>query len=138
MDIGGYRSVLLALSMMTLSVHAHADGDAENGEKLFNGGTYRCYTCHSLKPGEHKIGPSLARLFGRRAGSLAGFTRYSAAIAKSGVVWNEEALDEFLADPQKFIPGNNMIQEGYFQSGKIPSARLRADVIAYLKRATEK
>jgi len=129
-------SGVLALSMVAVSSHAGADGDATNGEQVFNGGTYRCYTCHSLNPGEHKIGPSLARLFGRKAGSAPGFEKYSEAMVTSGIIWDEETLDEFLADTQKTVPGNNMMQEGYFRSGQIPSAKLRADVIAYLKRAT--
>jgi len=136
MYIGRTISGFLALGMIAISNHAAADGDAANGEKIFNGGTYKCYTCHSLRPGEQKIGPSLARLFGRPAGSAAGFAKYSEAMVKSGVIWNEETLNEFLADPENFIPGNAMKQEGYFQSGKIPSASLRADVIAYLKQAT--
>jgi len=136
MDVGAIRCTLFALSMLVLAGHARADGDPAYGEKLFNGGTYRCYTCHSLEPGEHKIGPSLANLFGRKAGSVSGFTRYSEAMVASGIIWSAETLDEFLSDPEKLVPGNAMKQAGYFQSGKIPSEKLRSDMIAYLKDAT--
>lgn len=126
----------LALTIVAIPEVASAQGDAANGEKYFNASTFKCYACHSLEPGEQKIGPSLAGLFGRQAGSLPGFKGYSEAMVKSGVVWNEDSLNNFLADPQKFIPGNTMLEAGYYQSGQITSEKLRADVIAYLKQAT--
>ena len=83
-----------------------------------------------------KVGPTLAGLFGRRAGSVEGFNQYSEAIAISGVVWDEDTLSEFLSYPQKFIPGNKMIEGGYRVVGQVTSDQQRADVIAYLKKAT--
>lgn len=136
MNISAYIAILFALSMIAIPGHARADGDAANGEKLFNGGTYRCYACHSLESGEQKVGPSLAGLIGRKAGSVEGFTRYSEAMMQSDVIWDGETLDKFLANPENFIPGNTMKQGGYYQSGRITSDKLRADVIAYLKGAT--
>ena len=96
----------------------------------------RCYACHSLEPGVTKVGPSLARLFGRAAGTAIGYDRYSHAITTSGVVWDKGTLNEFIADPQKFIPGSRKAMYGYFVSDRVSSAQNRADVIAYLEKAT--
>jgi cytochrome c len=75
-------------------------------------------------------GPSLAGVLGRPAGVLASFQRYSPALKSAGIVWNDRTLDAWLADPQSFIPGTRMIFQG------IDAARIRADLIAYLKQAT--
>ena len=125
---------LLLAGMTALAGHATADGDAAKGEKLFKG-FLRCNNCHSLEPGVTKVGPTLAGIFGRTAGSLESFDQYSEAMANSGVVWSEETLNNFLADPQRFIPGNLMIEGGYRVVGQVRSDQHRADLIAYLKEA---
>ena len=58
-----------------------------------------------MEEGDHRLGPSLAGIVGREAGSAEGFG-YSGAMAQSGVVWDEASLDAFLADPAGFMPGN--------------------------------
>lgn len=127
--------VVIVLSMTAVNGHAVAEGDPARGEKLFNG-FVRCYACHSLKQNEMKVGPTLAGLFGRKAGSLEGFDRYSDAMVNSGVVWDEETLSEFLADPEKYIPENSHKMNGYYDF-EVTSDQNRADLIAYLKAATE-
>jgi cytochrome c len=57
--------------------------------------------------------------------------RYSAALKSSGIVWSETSLDPWLADPQAFIPENHMTFRGF------KDARVRADLIAFLKDATQ-
>jgi cytochrome c len=74
--------------------------------------------------------PSLAGVFGRKAGTAEGFHRYSDALRSADLVWNEDALNAFLADPQAFLPGNRMTFPG------IRDAQARADVIAYLQNAS--
>ena len=118
------------------TAQAMAEGDPAKGERLFNG-FLRCYACHSLEPGVTKVGPSLAWLFGRAAGTADGFDGYSDAMKASGVIWYANTLNEFLADPQKFIPGNRMAVDGYFASDIVSSPQNRADVIAYLEKATK-
>jgi len=103
-----------------------AEGNAANGERVF--GT--CAACHSLEPNRSMTGPSLASLWDRKAGTLASFSRYSAALKSSGVVWNDKTLDEWLESPQGFIPGNTMTFRG------LANEQQRADLLAFLKQAT--
>lgn len=104
---------------------AQAEGDAARGERKF----VDCAACHALAPGSNGVGPSLHGLFDRKAGTLADF-RYSPAMKRSAIVWTPEALDAFLADPQKAVPANRMPYAGMTEAGD------RADLIAYLMKAT--
>src|SRR5262249_60951127 len=70
---------------------------------------FRVYAaCHSLAPGKHLPATSLGNLMGRKAGAVPAFLRYSDALKRSGIEWDDKALDTWLADPAKFIPGNEM------------------------------
>ncbi len=103
-----------------------ADGDVEDGKKVFN----KCKVCHTLEEGQHKIGPSLAGVIGRPAGTAEGF-KYSDAMKESGVVWDEASIDKYLADPKGFIPGNKMAFAG------LKKEEERANVIAYIESGGE-
>lgn len=105
---------------------AWADGDAKAGERVFN----QCRACHSLEPGRNMVGPSLAGVFGRKAGTAPGFN-FSAAMRESGVVWDEKTLDQYLADPRRFMPGNKMAFIG------LRVAQQRNDLIEYLEHAAK-
>ena len=76
-------------------------------------------------------GPSLAFVAGHKAGTAQGFQRYSEALKRSGVTWDNATLDKWLANPEKFIPGNSMTFPG------VRDAQARQDLIAYLKAATD-
>src|SRR5690348_13310779 len=117
-------AIVAALMMSTLP--AHAAGDPARGEQKF----VECGACHSLKPGAAMVGPNLSGLFGRKAGSLADF-RYSPAMRRSGITWSVDTLDAFLAEPQKLVPANRMPYAG------LTDAAARADLIAYLEKATK-
>jgi cytochrome c len=69
-------------------------------------------------------------LFGRKAGTVPDYN-YSAAMKNSVVVWNEDTLKQYLADPHKFIPGEKMIFAG------IKNEEQLNDLIVYLKEATQ-
>jgi cytochrome c len=104
---------------------AQAAGDPEAGRQVFR----VCAACHTLEPGVHRTGPSLAGVFGRKAGAAAGFHRYSDALRSADLVWREDTLNAFLADPQGFLPGNRMTFPG------LEEQTARADVIAFLQSA---
>jgi cytochrome c len=76
-------------------------------------------------------GPSLAGLWNQKAGTLASFSRYSPAMKSADIEWNDKALDEWIEDPQHLVPGNEMTFAG------IKDARQRADLLAFLKQATQ-
>lgn len=100
-----------------------ASGDPAQGAQLFG---RACGACHSLAPGEHRTGPSLAGVVGRKAGTADGFHRYSPPLQASGVVWDETTLDAWITDPRAFLPGTRMVFRG------VPDPQARADLIAYL------
>ena len=104
-----------------------AAGDTAKGKKVFA----KCKACHSVKKGKNKIGPSLNGVFGRKAGTAPGFKRYSSAMKKSGVVWDDKTLDKFLTKPRSFLKGNRMPFSGLKKKSQ------RDDLIAYLKKATK-
>ena len=109
-------------------VQPAAAGDASRGAKVFQA----CIACHSAVPGEHLTGPSLGDVWHRKAGTAKGFTRYSPALARANVIWDEATLDKWLADPQKFVPGTTMAFAG------LKEPKDREDVIAYLRAVSEK
>jgi cytochrome c len=76
-------------------------------------------------------GPSLANLWGRKAGSLPSFERYSDALKSSGIIWDDRSLDGWLTDPDRMVPDNEMPFDG------IKDARDRADLLTFLKEATK-
>lgn len=112
----------VALSLAAAASPALAAGDAPSGEAIYS----RCLACHALA--YDRTGPRHCGLFGRRAGSVAGF-EYSAAMRRSKIVWNERTLDRFLANPFKALPGTSMGYAG------VTDRKERADLIAYLKQA---
>ncbi len=115
------------VSFILLAASAIAAGDPEHGARVFQA----CMACHSVKPGKHLTGPSLANVWNRKAGTVEGFSRYSSALKGGNVVWNESSLDKWLTDPEQFRPGTSMTFPG------IRNERDRADVIAYLKAVSE-
>lgn len=117
---------LLVAAAMAAAGPAAAQEDLEAGKQAFQ----TCRACHLLVPNRHMTGPSLVGVFGRKAGTAQGFTRYSPAMRQANVVWSAEALDKFLADPQGFIKGNWMPFPG------MEDAKERASLIAYLKKAS--
>jgi len=106
--------------------YASLTGDAAKGETVFN----QCKICHTLEEGRNLVGPSLHAIIGRKAGSVPGFA-YSPANKASGVIWTDEEIFRFLESPQALIPGTKM------SFGGIADAQTRADVIAYLKTASQ-
>lgn len=119
-------SAMLLPAMPLVVSPAMASGDANRGKTLYA----RCATCHSLKPGVNMIGPPLAKMWGRQAGTSAKFN-YSPAMKKYGKAWNTALLDAYIRAPSKTIPGTRMVFAG------MPNAKDRADLIAYLQQAAK-
>lgn len=86
----------------------------------------QCKTCHSVEPGRNGIGPSLAGIHGRKAGTVPGYA-YSTAMKMSGLTWDDSTLDRFLEAPRNTVPGTKMVYAGQGDPAK------RAELIAYLK-----
>jgi cytochrome c len=95
--------------------------DIEHGKQVFQ----TCAACHSDKP--DAIGPSLRGIYGRKSGSLDNF-RYSNAMLRANLIWNEANLQAYLKDPQAKVRGNRMPFAGLTNPKDID------DVIAYLKQ----
>lgn len=113
----------LAAPSLTFSAPALADDDMTAlGEKVYK----KCKGCHALEAGKKKLGPSLAGLYGATAGTVDGFP-YSSAMKKSGVVWDDETLDAFLANPKKFMRKSRMTFQG------LKKEEDRAAIIALMK-----
>ena len=120
--------IIAAFASLTIgSQTLAADGNATQGQRVFGA----CAACHSLKPDKSMTGPSLAKLWNRKAGSLPSFSRYSHALKSSAIVWNDQTLDEWIKDPQQLVPGNEMTFAG------IKEGQPRTDLLAFLKKATE-
>lgn len=115
------RLPFVALLLAAAIAHpARADGDPTRGKTVFN----RCSACHTATM-QNRLGPHLAGVIGRKAGSVEGF-RYSKALPASGLVWDDQTLNTFLAAPAKAVPGTSMALS-------VPNPKDREDVIAYLK-----
>jgi cytochrome c len=122
------KFVTLALASFVSSSSAYAQqGDASRGQQDFR----VCAPCHSLEPDRNMTGPSLANLWGRKAGSLPSFQRYSDALQSSGIIWDDRALDGWLTDPDRMVPGNDMPFNG------IKDPQDRSDLLAFLREATK-
>ena len=120
----------LTVIACTLAVvsSARAEGDPSAGAAVYA----QCAACHAVGAGaQSNVGPALNDIVGRRAGTYAGF-RYSSALRKSGLTWDEATLAQYLRAPDKVVPGTKMAFPG------IASDKDIADVIAYLKQQTTK
>lgn len=123
-----HRLVVAVFAGVLTSAPVRAQQDAASrGERDFRA----CMACHSLEPDGNMTGPSLAGLWGRKAGSLASFERYSDALKSSGIIWDDRSLDAWLTDPDHMVPGNDMPFNG------IKDGHARADLLAFLKEATK-
>jgi len=94
--------------------------DANHGKTLFTA----CQACHTEKP--DALGPSLKGVVGRKSASLEDF-RYSPAMKRANLTWDEANLRDYLRDPQGKVKGNRMPYGGMSEPKDVD------DVVAYLK-----
>jgi cytochrome c2 len=119
-----YWQASFVLLLFSAAGSAKGAGDADKGKIVFE----KCAACHSLEPGKNDNAPTLAGILGRKAASED--FRYSAAMKRSEITWDEKSLDSFLTDPQGFVPGNRMPFEGLKDKAD------RDNLLEYLKTAS--
>jgi alcohol dehydrogenase (cytochrome c) len=107
--------------LIAVTSPALADADVGAAQEIYQA---QCSACHSNQPGVNGIGPSLAGVAGRKAGSLQGF-HFTPALQGSGLTWNADTFIQFLADPSKLVPGTAM-------TVMVPDETGRANLYAYL------
>lgn len=123
MKYRGAERVVAAAILVAVGGTAMAQ-DAGEGERAFR----RCAACHQVGPdAANRIGPHLNGVVGRKAGAVEGF-RYSRPMSATDIVWGEDELARFLANPREMMPGTTMVFVGIRDESEI------ANLIAYLKR----
>jgi len=109
-----------------LAAEPYASADRSRGERQ----AQFCRACHSLEQGgPNMIGPALYGFFGREVGTHSGF-EYSAVMRNADFVWTPAAVQAWLAQPGRFLPGNRMTFAG------VPDEQDRNDLVAYLLDVT--
>ena len=119
------RLIVLSIPIIAVAGLAGSAPAQDAGQILFNNA---CRTCHTVKDGDNRLGPSLHGIVGRKAGALNNYG-YSDSMAKADLVWDKATLDRFIADPDAVVRGHNM--KPY---GGLSSAEDRARIIAYLEK----
>lgn len=122
MRIRTVKVIGIVAALAAFSSPALADGDADAGKKVFN----KCKACHTLVEGKNKVGPSLFGVMGQPAARLKGF-KYSKALKNSGLTWDEETMEKYLAKPKTLVPGTRMTFAGLKKEKDIDN------VVAYIK-----
>jgi cytochrome c len=123
------KPLLAGMALMVGMSGTASAQDADAGAKVFS----KCKACHVIDAPTNRVGPSLHGVIGRTAGTVEGF-KYSDAMiqhGKDGLVWNNDALQQYLADPKGFIPKNKMAFPG------LKNADDRTNVIAYIDQASK-
>jgi cytochrome c len=123
------RGVVVRGLTIVLTIGVVAPGlAAESPPTAFNN---NCRTCHSVKEGDNRLGPSLHNIHGAKAGSSSAYGGYSQGLKSSGVVWDDATLDKFIENPDQVVPNNNMKP---FKGISDPA--VRKQIIDFLKSQT--
>lgn len=117
--LGGVAALLGMAALQPASAQ-----DVENGAEVYK----KCRACHQVgETAKNAVGPKLNGLFGRKAGTIEGFT-YSDANKSSGVTWDEATFTNYIKDPRAAMPGNKMAFAGIKDDADIK------DLTAFLKQ----
>ncbi|MGR3815914.1 MAG: c-type cytochrome [Cognatishimia activa] len=120
------KIALMAAALAALSTAAMAEGDIKAGKKVFK----KCKACHSLKPEDNKVGPTLYNIIDAASGANPDF-RYSKAMSEAGLTWDVETLSAFLTKPKDVVPRTSMAFSGLKKPEQVD------DLIAYLQSEME-
>lgn len=115
-------AIAVAVGCFSLSTAPGNAQSAEAGQAVFK---HDCAICHDIAPGKNKIGPALAGIVGRTAGTVPNF-HYSDANKNSGLTWDVATLDRYLVNPRATVVNTTMTYAGLKDDQK------RRDLIAYL------
>lgn len=114
-------------ALLTAFPAPYNTADLENGETQFG----LCRSCHTINAGgPNMTGPNLHGVFGKQAGTNAKDYKYSDPVKAAGFTWDLAHLDQWLADPQGFMPGTKMTFAG------VKDANDRRDLVAYVAMET--
>ena len=116
----------LVISAILFAGSPVAAADADKGKKVFK----KCKACHSVKAGKDKIGPSLAGVVGRKAGSAAGYKKYK-GMKDADWTWDEATLMVYLENPKKFVKSKGRKKTS--MAFKLKKQADRENVIEFLK-----
>ena len=117
------RLILICAAATMLAPSARAQ-DAAAGEKVFA----QCRACHQVgETAKNGVGPILNGLFGRKSGTIEGYT-YTDANKNSGITWDETVFAEYIKNPREKIPGTKMVYAGLKDEQRVK------DIIAFLKQ----
>lgn len=134
--IGGGLSILVALiwvidptvGLFTLMTPASTEEELRYAAKPvgLDGPAGQCVVCHSVeKGGPMRVAPNLWSIVGAPKARERGYG-YSTALASAGGVWTQQDLNDYLAAPDKFLPGTKKTIIG------LPKPKERAELITFL------
>jgi cytochrome c len=109
-----------AVALIAVATTPAMTADAAHGKVVFQ----TCAACHTDKP--DAIGPSLRGVYGRKSAALPDF-RYSNAMMRANLTWDDANLKAYIKDPQAKVKGNRMPFGGLGSDADVD------DVIAFLK-----
>jgi cytochrome c len=112
--------------MRTLMATAMVIGAAGAASAQNDPSFVQCVACHTVKPGQNRVGPTLHGIVGAKKAGVAGFN-YSPALRAQKGVWSEAELDAYIANPRAKVPGTRMVYSGMADAAK------RKRLIAWLK-----
>ena len=116
--------LIAAAGLLVAASSAASAQDAAAGEKSFN----KCRACHQVgETAKNGVGPVLNGLFGRKSGTIEGYT-YTDANKNSGITWDEKVFAEYIMDPKAKIPSTKMAFAGIKNDQEIK------DLTAFLKQ----
>ncbi len=104
-----------------------ASASLSSGERVAK----KCAACHTFdNGGANKTGPNLWNVMGRAAAGADGFG-FSSAMSGSGLTWDFETMNQFLAKPKELVPGTAMSFAG------IKKPKDRANLLAWIRSKSD-